>query len=52
MENCPYEIECGRCGAVKLELVTEQELRGIRDRIRPIYRICEQCGKMSSSSRG
>ena len=45
MERHRYEIECGRCGAMKLETVSEEESKGITDRTAPVYRPCEQCGR-------
>lgn len=45
METRQYEIECGRCGETRLEVLTEAEARAIGDGIGPASRQCERCGK-------
>ncbi|HWC76236.1 MAG TPA: hypothetical protein VG778_02180 [Blastocatellia bacterium] len=45
MESRQYEIECGRCGESRPELLTGDEANGIVDRTSPVYRLCERCGR-------
>jgi hypothetical protein len=45
MEKSNYQIECGRCGMTKTEPLTEEEAKGLSDRISPVYRSCSRCGK-------
>ena len=45
MEKQEYHIECGRCGETRLERLTEHEAQGISDGIRPVFRLCVQCGR-------
>jgi hypothetical protein len=39
------EIECGRCGEIRLEILSEKDLRLITEGTGPVYRECEKCGK-------
>jgi hypothetical protein len=45
MENQKLQIECGRCGKTRSEILTEVEARTIRDAIGPVYRYCDRCEK-------
>ncbi len=45
MENQKLQIECGRCGETRLEALTEEEARTIKDGIGPAYRHCDHCEK-------
>lgn len=40
-----HAIECGRCGESRLESLTEEEAKKLRDAIEPIYRQCARCEK-------
>jgi hypothetical protein len=45
MQEQRWAIECARCGAIKLERVTEAEAKGMTDGTGPIYKPCERCEK-------
>jgi hypothetical protein len=45
MKDQKLQIECGRCGKIMSEILTEVEARTIRDGVGPVYRQCDRCEK-------
>lgn len=48
MQEHRWTIECARCGATKLELITGDEAKGMTEETRPIYRSCEGCQRTTA----
>jgi hypothetical protein len=48
MQEYRWTIECARCGATKLELITGDEAKGMTEETRPIYRPCEGCQRTTA----
>ena len=48
MQEHRWAIECARCGATKLELITGDEAKGMTEETRPIYRPCERCERTTA----
>jgi hypothetical protein len=47
MKKEQYEIECGRCGETRLELLSADEARLICDATGPVWQQCAHCGRMT-----
>ncbi len=45
MKNQKLQIECGRCGFSRSEILTGEEARILKDGIGPVYRQCDKCEK-------
>lgn len=39
------QIECGRCGETMSEILTEEEVKTVKDGVGPVYRHCGHCKK-------
>ncbi|MEN3332854.1 MAG: hypothetical protein V7641_2219 [Blastocatellia bacterium] len=48
MQEHRWTIECARCRATKLELITGDEAKGMTEETRPIYRLCERCERTTA----
>jgi hypothetical protein len=47
MKKKQYEIECGRCGETRLEMLTGEEAQILIDGVGPVYQQCERCGRLT-----
>jgi hypothetical protein len=45
MKNFNLQIECGKCGGTRSEILTEKDATMLKDRTGPIYRRCPHCDR-------